>query len=65
MKTIKIKGMSCSHCVKTVTAALKAVEGVDHVKVSLEKGEAAFEEMKPVDMSLIRENVRKAGFEIG
>jgi copper chaperone len=65
MKTIKIKGMSCSHCVKAVTAALQAVDGVDRVKVSLEKGEATFDEMKPVDMSVIKENIRKAGFDVG
>jgi len=65
MKTIKVKGMSCSHCVKAVTKALQAVDGVDQVKVSLETGEAAFEETMPVDMSVIKEKIRKAGFEVG
>lgn len=65
MKTIKVKGMSCSHCVKVVTAALQAVDGVDQVKVGLETGEATFEETTPVDMSVIKEKIRKAGFEIG
>jgi copper chaperone len=65
MKTIKIKGMSCHHCVKAVTAALQAVDGVDQVSVSLEKGEATFDELKPVDMSVIKENIRKAGFDVG
>ncbi|MBA4395964.1 MAG: mercury transporter [Syntrophus sp. (in: bacteria)] len=65
MKTIKVKGMSCSHCVKAVTEALAAVDGIDHVEISLEKGEATFDEMKPVDMSVIKEKIRKAGFEVG
>ena len=65
MKMIKVRGMSCHHCVKAVTAALMAVDGVDQVTVSLEKGEATFNEMKPVDMSVIKENIRKAGFDVG
>lgn len=64
MKTIKIKGMSCSHCVKAVTKALEAVDGVDHVIVALEKGEATFAEKTPVDISVIKEKIRKAGFEV-
>jgi copper chaperone len=65
MKTIKVKGMSCSHCVKAVTAALQAVDGVDHVKVSLEAGEATFDENNQVDMSVLKEKIRKAGFDVG
>lgn len=38
--TIKIKGMSCNHCVHSVTKALKGITGVKEVNVSLDKGEA-------------------------
>jgi copper chaperone len=65
MKTIKIKGMSCNHCVMAVTKALKTVEGVDHVQISLEKGEATFDETVPVDMAVIAEKIGKAGYEVG
>jgi copper chaperone len=65
MTTIKIKGMSCNHCVMAVTKALNAVDGVANVKVSLEEGEAAFEEKKLVDMALVKEKIKKAGFEVG
>jgi copper chaperone len=65
MKTIKVKGMSCDHCVKAVTAALKAIDGIDHVKVSLEAGEATFDEIKPVNIAVIEEKIRKAGFDVG
>ena len=37
---LEIDGMSCQHCVKTVTDALTALEGVQRVKVNLRKGEA-------------------------
>jgi len=65
MTTIKIKGMSCNHCVMAVTKALNTVDGVANVKVSLEEGSAAFEEKKPVDMAVVKEKIKKAGFEVG
>lgn len=37
---LKIEGMSCMHCVGRVDKALKALEGVQSVEVSLEKNEA-------------------------
>ncbi len=65
MKTIKIKGMSCRHCVLAVSKALSAVDGVKDVRVDLEKGEASFEEERPVDMEAVRQKIVKAGYEIG
>ncbi|MFZ5993539.1 MAG: heavy-metal-associated domain-containing protein [Thermodesulfobacteriota bacterium] len=65
MTTIKIKGMSCDHCVKTVSKVLNGIEGIKNVKVSLEKGEATFDEEKPVDVNMIKEQIKKAGYEVG
>ena len=39
-KKLKVEGMMCQHCVKHVTEALAAVEGVEKVDVSLEEGTA-------------------------
>lgn len=64
MKTIKIKGMTCRHCVMAVTKALSGIDGVREVKVDLEKAVATFEEDKPVDMDVIRERVKKAGYDV-
>ena len=64
MTTIKIKGMSCNHCVIAVTKALNGIDGLSNVKVSLEKGEASFDEAKPVDRTLVNERIKKAGFEV-
>lgn len=63
MTTIKVKGMSCQHCVNAVTKALRSIEGIRDVKVSLEKAEATFTETKPVDRDLIQEVLKKAGYE--
>ncbi len=64
MTTIKIKGMSCQHCVMAVTKALKEIDGLQEVTVNLEKGEASFNETKPVDKALIKERIKKAGYEV-
>jgi copper chaperone len=64
MPTIQIKGMSCNHCVMAVTKALSGIDGVGNVQVDLAKGEATFDEAKPVDRAVIRERIKKAGFEL-
>jgi copper chaperone len=65
MRTLKIKGMSCQHCVKAVSKVLGEIEGIDNVNVDLARGEATFAEVKPVDPELLRERLRKAGYELG
>jgi len=64
MTTIKIKGMSCNHCVVAVSKALNEIEGIKDVKVDLQKGEATFEEPMPLDMNIVRERIKKAGYEV-
>jgi len=64
MKTIKIKGMTCNHCVMAVTRALEKIDGVKNVKVDLTKAEATFDEVKPVDMEVVKERIRKAGYDV-
>ncbi|HED00300.1 MAG TPA: heavy-metal-associated domain-containing protein [Proteobacteria bacterium] len=65
MTTIKIKGMSCNHCVTTITKVLNNIKGIKNVKVRLEKGEATFDEEKPVDVNMVKEQIRNAGYEVG
>ncbi len=64
MKTIKISGMSCEHCVMAVTRALKSIDGIEDVRVNLKKGEATFEEKTPIDMDLIEEKIKDAGYAV-
>jgi copper chaperone len=63
--TIKIKGMSCNHCVMAVTKALNQIDGISDVQVDLEKSEATFDHGTSVDMARIKEEVEKAGYEFG
>ena len=64
MKSIKIKGMSCQHCVMAVTKALGALDGIKDVKVDLKGGVATYEEVKSVDPVAIDAAIKKAGFEV-
>ncbi len=38
---LKVQGMTCGGCVKSVTRVLEGVPGVSRAEVSLERGEAA------------------------
>lgn len=40
---LKITGMTCGHCVRSVTGALKAVPGVTAAEVDLKSGSATVE----------------------
>lgn len=64
MPTIKIKGMSCQHCVASVTRALSEVNNVTDVQVNLETAEATFNQQGDVDPELIEDSIRKIGFEV-
>ena len=61
---LEIRSMSCQHCVKTVTDALTALEGVQHVKVNLRKGEAVvrYDASYITDANLV-EAITAVGFE--
>ena len=61
---IKIDGMSCQHCVKTVTDAMVDLDGVSQVKVNLKKGEAKIKfEKDRLDLEQLKTAVVTAGFE--
>jgi copper chaperone len=65
MRTVRVSGMSCQHCVKTVIKTLEEIDGITNVTVDLETGEVTFEETSPVDNELMREKIKKAGYELG
>jgi len=65
MRTVRVSGMSCQHCVKTVKKTLEEIDGITNVAVDLETGEVTFEESSPVDNELMREKIKKAGYELG
>ena len=62
--TLKVKGMSCQHCVMSVTKALNQLEGIKNVQVDLATGEVRFDNTKEVAPSRIEKAISDAGYEI-
>jgi copper ion binding protein len=62
--TIKVKGMSCQHCVMSVTKALSRLEGIKNVQVDLAKGEVRFDNTKEVASNRIAKAIEDAGYEV-
>ena len=63
MTTIKISGMSCSHCTGSVTKLLSSMPGITNVSVSLTPGQATFDAAPETDLAAVRDAIRKIGFE--
>lgn len=62
MESVKIKGMSCQHCVGSVQKALEAIPGIDNVIVDLEQGSAKYD--GSVSKEVIENTIRNIGFEV-
>jgi len=62
-KTIAIEGMMCANCVKHVTKALQAIDGVT-AAVSLEKANAVVTMTHPISDDQLTKAVVDAGYEV-
>ncbi len=61
---LKVKGMSCQHCVMSVKKALNQLEGIQSVEVDLAKGEVRFENTKALAVTRIEKAITDAGYEV-
>ena len=61
--TIKVGGMTCEGCVRSVTNALQDLPHIGAVEVSLVRGEAVIEHGPLVSEADIRQAIEDAGFE--
>ncbi len=59
---LKIEGMMCNHCVNHVETALKSVEGVNEVNVSLENKTATISCLESVDVNKLINAVIEEGY---
>ena len=62
-KTVKISGMHCDHCVRSVTEAINKIDGAS-AKVSLKSETAVVSYDRPVEDEKIRRAVEDAGFQV-
>ena len=61
---LKVKGMSCQHCVMSATKALNQLEGIKNVQVDLQKGEVRFDNTKQIASDRIEKAISEAGYEV-
>lgn len=64
MNTIKVNGMRCQHCVKSVTEALEALDGVCDVHVNLEEAAVTFAGSPAGGLDSVRAAITALGFEV-
>ena len=63
-KTVTIEGMMCAHCVKHVTDALNAIDGVTVESVDLKKKTAVVESTDDISDEAMKNAVAEAGYEV-
>jgi copper chaperone len=62
-----VEGMTCSHCVASVTEELSAIDGVENVSVDLKAGGASpimVVSSQPVPMDKVRAAITDAGYSL-
>ena len=64
-KVLKVEGMSCQHCVQTITETVGKIIGVEKVGVSLDQKEVTidFDELQ-TETEAISVQIVEAGFEV-
>ena len=64
-KNIIVEGMTCEHCVETVTKAVNSLDGISQVSVDLDKKQVTvdFDDSR-TDMDAISSKIVEVGFEV-
>ena len=62
--TYMVKGMTCGHCVRSVTEEVSEVAGVRGVDVDLASGRVTVSSAQPVDDAAVRAAVAEAGYQV-
>ncbi|MFC7530548.1 heavy-metal-associated domain-containing protein [Actinoplanes sp. GCM10030250] len=62
--TYTVKGMTCSHCVQSVTSEISALPGVAEVQVDLASGGVTVTSEAPLTDDAVRGAVDEAGYEL-
>jgi copper chaperone len=62
--TWTVRGMTCGHCVASVTEELEELAGVQQVSVTLESGEVVVTSEAPLARADVAAAVEEAGYEL-
>jgi copper chaperone len=63
-QTFTVTGMTCGHCVASVTEEVSEVAGVQSVDVVLETGQVTVTSTEPVDAASVQAAVEEAGYQL-
>ena len=63
-QTYTVTGMTCSHCVASVTEEVQEIPGVQDVEVVLETGRLTVTSAAPIEDAAVKGAVEDAGYEL-
>jgi copper chaperone len=63
--TLKVKGMSCSHCVNAIESALKELNSVETVNVDLNGNQVTLSyDQEVVQIEKVKEVIEEEGYDV-
>ena len=62
--TYQVQGMTCGHCVNSVSAEVGAIPGVSDVQVDLASGQVTVTSENPLETETVRAAVDAAGHDL-
>jgi copper chaperone len=62
--TYTVTGMTCGHCVASVTEEISEIDGVTGVAVDLPTGAVTVSSDRPIDEAELRAAVEEAGYQL-
>ena len=62
--TYTVQGMTCGHCVQSVTEEVSKIAGVSQVRVDLASGRVVISSDQPVTDDAVVEAVEEAGYQV-
>jgi len=62
--TYTVTGMTCGHCVASVTEEISEIDGVTDVAVDLPTGAVTVTSSTPLDSADVRAAVKEAGYQL-
>ena len=63
-QTYTVTGMTCSHCVASVTEEVQEIPGVEDVEIVLETGALTVTSAQPVGDDAVKAAVEDAGYQL-
>lgn len=63
-QTYTVTGMTCGHCVASVTEEITEIPGVESVDVVLDSGAVTVTSSQPLEEQAVRAAVEEAGYQL-